>query len=125
MDESGAQEQYCLSWKYFQNNLQEMFPQLLERQVFCDVTLASEGKVLRAHKVVLCACSCYFDTILSQYEAKDPVVILKDVKFSDIEYLMEYMYKGEVNVAKVISFETFANSLPFPFLIFKFKVVSF
>jgi hypothetical protein len=30
-----------------------MFSQLLERESFCDVTLACEGKTLRAHKVSL------------------------------------------------------------------------
>lgn len=75
-----------------------MFSQLLERQAYCDVTLACEGKTLRAHKVVLSACSTYFDTILSQYEEKDPIVIMRDVKFSDIKVLVEFMYKGEINI---------------------------
>jgi hypothetical protein len=44
-------QQYCLRWKYHHNNLQVMFSQLLERESFCDVTLACEGKTLRAHKV--------------------------------------------------------------------------
>lgn len=48
--ESNAQ-QYCLRWKYHHSNLQIMFAQLLERESFCDVTLACEGKTLRAHKV--------------------------------------------------------------------------
>jgi hypothetical protein len=46
-----AAQQYCLRWKYHHNNLQVMFSQLLERESFCDVTLASEGRLLRAHKV--------------------------------------------------------------------------
>nr|CAD7447076.1 unnamed protein product [Timema bartmani] len=91
-------QQYCLRWKYHHNNLQVMFSQLLERESFCDVTLACEGKTLRAHKVVLSACSTYFDMIFSQYEEKNPIVILKDVKFSDIKALVEFMYKGEINV---------------------------
>ncbi|KAF7379711.1 hypothetical protein HZH68_016659 [Vespula germanica] len=49
-------------------------------------------------KVVLSACSTYFDTILSQYEEKDPIVIMRDVKFSDIKVLVEFMYKGEINI---------------------------
>jgi len=44
-------QQYCLRWKYHHSNLQTMFSQLLERQAYCDVTLACEGKTLRAHKV--------------------------------------------------------------------------
>ncbi|XP_011502448.1 PREDICTED: uncharacterized protein LOC105365882 isoform X2 [Ceratosolen solmsi marchali] len=91
-------QQYCLRWKYHHSNLQTMFSQLLERQAYCDVTLACEGKTLRAHKVVLSACSTYFDTILSQYEEKDPIVIMRDVKFSDIKVLVEFMYKGEINI---------------------------
>ncbi|XP_049829209.1 protein abrupt-like isoform X2 [Schistocerca gregaria] len=91
-------QQYCLRWKYHHNNLQVMFSQLLERESFCDVTLACEGRTLRAHKVVLSACSTYFDTIFSQYEEKNPIVILKDVKFADIRALVEFMYRGEINI---------------------------
>lgn len=46
-----APQQYCLRWKYHHSNLQAMFSQLLERESYCDVTLACEGKTLRAHKV--------------------------------------------------------------------------
>jgi len=49
----------------------------------------------------LSACSTYFDTILSQYEEKDPIVIMRDVKFSDIKVLVEFMYKGEINIDHV------------------------
>lgn len=81
--------------------VQVMFSQLLERESFCDVTLASEGRLLRAHKVVLSACSTYFDQIFSQYEEKNPIVILKDVKYDDIKALVEFMYRGEINVEQV------------------------
>ncbi|XP_065220387.1 protein tramtrack, alpha isoform-like [Planococcus citri] len=91
-------QQYCLRWKYHHSNLQAMFSQLLERECFCDVTLACEGKTLKAHKVMLSACSTYFDSIFSQYEENNPIVILKDVKFSDIKALVQFMYKGEINV---------------------------
>lgn len=78
-----------------------MFSQLLEREAFCDVTLACEGRTIKAHKIVLSACSTYFETILSQYEEKDPILIMKDVKFVDIKCLVEFMYKGEINVDHV------------------------
>nr|CAH7746685.1 unnamed protein product [Callosobruchus chinensis] len=91
-------QQYCLRWRYHHSNLQTMFSQLLEREAFCDVTLACEGKTIKAHKIVLSACSTYFETILSQYEEKDPILIMKDVKYVDIKCLVEFMYKGEINV---------------------------
>ncbi|XP_050527640.1 zinc finger and BTB domain-containing protein 14-like isoform X2 [Daktulosphaira vitifoliae] len=93
-----APQQYCLRWKYHHSNLQAMFSQLLERESYCDVTLACEGKTLRAHKVMLSACSTYFDTILSQHDENKAIVILKDVKFSDIQALVSFMYKGEINI---------------------------
>ncbi|KAG5682740.1 hypothetical protein PVAND_012073 [Polypedilum vanderplanki] len=92
-------QQYCLRWKYHHSNLQTMFSQLLDRGCFCDVTLACDGQTLKAHRVVLSACSTYFDSILTNCNTeKDPIVILKDVKFMDIKYLVEFMYKGEINV---------------------------
>ncbi|KAJ8921777.1 hypothetical protein NQ315_008403 [Exocentrus adspersus] len=91
-------QQYCLRWRYHHSNLQTMFSQLLEREAFCDVTLACEGRTIKAHKIVLSACSTYFEAILSQYEEKDPILIMKDVKYVDIKCLVEFMYKGEINV---------------------------
>jgi hypothetical protein len=37
-----------------------MFSSLLNSESLVDVTLAAEGKHLQAHKVVLSACSSYF-----------------------------------------------------------------
>ncbi|XP_019880735.1 protein tramtrack, beta isoform [Aethina tumida] len=91
-------QQYCLRWRYHHSNLQTMFSQLLEREAFCDVILACEGRTIKAHKIVLSACSTYFETILSQYEEKDPILIMKDIKYVDIKCLVEFMYKGEINV---------------------------
>lgn len=94
-------QQYCLRWRYHHSNLQTMFSQLLEREAFCDVTLACEGRTIKAHKIVLSACSTYFENILSQYEEKDPILIMKDIKYIDIKCLVEFMYKGEINVDHV------------------------
>lgn len=94
--------EYCLRWKYHHSNLQNMFSQLLDRGCFCDVTLACEGQTLKAHRVVLCACSTYFDSILTNCsKEKDPIIIMKDCKFADIKCLIEFMYKGEINVEHV------------------------
>lgn len=96
------QQQYCLRWKYHHSNLQTMFSNLLDRGCFCDVTLACEEQIIRAHRVVLCACSTYFDSVLTNHASeKDPIIIMKDAKFSDIKCLIEFMYKGEINVEHV------------------------
>lgn len=57
--------------------------------------------------MVLSSCSTYFDAIFSQHEERNPIVILKDVKYADIKALVEYMYKGEINVDNVSTFKIF------------------
>ena len=39
-------------------------------------------------------------TLLSQHYEKHPIVILKDVKFQELKSMMDYMYKGEVNISQ-------------------------
>jgi hypothetical protein len=55
-----ASQRFCLRWNNHQSNLLSVFDQLLHDESFVDVTLAVEGQLLRAHKMVLSACSPYF-----------------------------------------------------------------
>lgn len=72
---------------------------MLRDESLVDVTLAcSEGHSIRAHKVVLSACSSYFQTLFVDHPSRHPIVILKDVRFTELRTLIEFMYKGEVNV---------------------------
>ena len=50
--------------------------------------------------MILCACSPYFKNLLEQNPAKHPIIILKDVPFSHLTAILEFMYAGEVNVAQ-------------------------
>lgn len=38
--------------------------------------------------------------MLSQHCEKHPIVILKDVKFQELKSMMDYMYRGEVNISQ-------------------------
>ncbi|XP_059224055.1 uncharacterized protein LOC106091895 isoform X2 [Stomoxys calcitrans] len=92
-------EHYCLRWNNHQSNLLGVFSQLLQDESLVDVTLScSEGAPIRAHKVVLSACSSYFQSLFLDHPEKHPIVILKDVRFAELQTLVEFMYKGEVNV---------------------------
>jgi hypothetical protein len=91
-------ERYCLRWNNHQNNLLSVFSQLLHDELLVDVTLACEGHSLRAHKVILSACSTFFQELFVRHPDEHPIVILKDVKFGELRTLLEFMYKGEVSV---------------------------
>ncbi|XP_053974119.1 protein jim lovell-like isoform X12 [Hylaeus volcanicus] len=93
-------QQFCLRWNNHQSTLIQNFDTLLESGTLVDCTLAAEGKYLKAHKVVLSACSPYFEGLLSEHYDKHPVFILKDVKFKELKAMMDYMYRGEVNISQ-------------------------
>jgi len=93
-------QQFCLRWNNHQSTLISVFDSLLENGTLVDCTLAAEGQYLKAHKVVLSACSPYLEALLSQHYEKHPIVILKDVKFSELKSMMDYMYRGEVNISQ-------------------------
>ncbi|XP_023313336.1 longitudinals lacking protein, isoforms A/B/D/L isoform X27 [Trichogramma pretiosum] len=92
--------QFCLKWHNHQSTLIRNFDTLLESGTLVDCTLAAEGRYLKAHKVVLSACSPYFEGLLSEHYDKHPVFILKDVKFVELKAMMDYMYRGEVNISQ-------------------------
>jgi hypothetical protein len=55
-----AGQQICLKWNSFQSNIVTSFESLWEEEGLVDVTLASDGQCIRAHKVILSACSPFF-----------------------------------------------------------------
>ncbi|CAK1550894.1 unnamed protein product [Leptosia nina] len=93
-------QQFCLRWNNHQSTLVSVFDTLLEKGIHVDCTLAAEGQTLKAHKVVLSACSPYFENVLSQQFDKHPIIILKDVKYAELRAMMDYMYRGEVNISQ-------------------------
>ena len=91
-------QQYCLRWNNHQHNLLSVFEDLLNHEAFVDVTLAVEGVQLKAHKMVLSACSPYFQSLLYNTPDRHPIVFLRDVRYHEMKALLEFMYRGEVSV---------------------------
>ncbi|XP_040361184.2 protein tramtrack, beta isoform isoform X8 [Ixodes scapularis] len=93
-------QQFCLKWNNHQSNMLVVFEQLLSNEALVDVTLACEGHSLKAHKMVLSACSPFFQALFVENPCKHPIVILKDMRYMDLKAIVEFMYKGEVNVSQ-------------------------
>ncbi|XP_063973140.1 protein tramtrack, alpha isoform-like isoform X2 [Diachasmimorpha longicaudata] len=111
--EAMASQRFCLRWNNHQSNLLSVFDQLLHDEAFVDVTLAVEGQLLKAHKMVLSACSPYFQALFVGHPDKHPIVILKDVPYVDMRSLLDFMYRGEVSVdqERLTAFLRVAESL--------------
>merc|ERR1711937_30866 len=92
-------DQFCLKWNNYQLSLTSAFKHILEEEDFVDVTLSAGGNNLKAHKVVLSACSSYFRDLLKGISLwQHPVLVLKDVRFLELQSILEFVYLGEVNV---------------------------
>lgn len=57
-------QHFCLRWNNYQSSITSAFENLRDDEDFVDVTLACDGKSLKAHRVVLSACSPYFRELL-------------------------------------------------------------
>ncbi|XP_051168413.1 protein bric-a-brac 1 isoform X1 [Leptopilina boulardi] len=96
-----AGQHYCLRWNNYQSNMTSVFHQLLQTEAFVDVTLACNEASLKAHKVVLSACSSYFQKLLLSNPCKHPTIIMpQDVCFNDLKFIIEFVYRGEIDVSQ-------------------------
>ncbi|XP_065566985.1 protein tramtrack, beta isoform-like isoform X2 [Artemia franciscana] len=95
-----SDQEFCLRWNNHQSTLVSVFDRLLSTEIMTDVTLAAEGRSIKAHRLVLSACSPFFQEVLNSNPDKHMVIFLKDVPYEELRALVSYMYKGEVSVAQ-------------------------
>ena len=70
-----------------------------DSDLFTDVTLVSDdNKKIQAHKLILSAGSEFFRDILSDKAHPYPMLCLDGVSSDDLEWIIKYLYVGEVSV---------------------------
>jgi len=95
---SMATEQFCLRWNDFHANITSAFSDIRDDDDFLDVTLVCDGDIVRAHKLVLSACSPLFRVMLKKNSHPQPMIFLRGIRFPDMVAILNFMYHGEVNV---------------------------
>ena len=92
-------DKFNLSWDSFQGSTLASIKELLTDEDFVDVTLASDdGKQLKAHKVILSACSPFLKNILLQNPHPHPLIYLNNISWVNLKKILEFMYLGKVEV---------------------------
>ncbi|GLV35547.1 bric a brac 2 [Carabus blaptoides fortunei] len=110
---SNGQQQFNLRWNNHTNNIVQVFTEQFTSETMVDVTLSCEGHFIKAHKMILSACSPYFQDLFRMHNATHPVVIINGMKYTDVKQVIDFMYRGEVKVleAELDSLLAVAESL--------------
>ena len=96
---SPLSEKVSLGWNDFQTNINSTIQANLHSNDFSDVTLVSADGQHPAHRLVLSAGSPLLAKVLTSLPAKHPVLYFWDLQASLLSALVEFLYKGQVEVA--------------------------
>uniref|UniRef100_A0A2M4BI52 Uncharacterized protein n=1 Tax=Anopheles marajoara TaxID=58244 RepID=A0A2M4BI52_9DIPT len=93
-------QQFSLRWNNYTHYIATAFDALRYEEDLVDVTLCCEGRKIRAHKMLLSACSPYLKDVFKENPCQHPVIIFKNVRYTDLMSIVEFMYKGEVSIGQ-------------------------
>jgi len=105
---------FTLNWDSYNIHIREMMDDLINDMDTADVTLVcDDGVKIRAHKLVLKACSLVFKTILHKNSTPNAFIYLRGINSSEMNLILEYMYLGETTFEQenVDNFLQVANDL--------------
>ncbi|GLG98156.1 Zinc finger protein squeeze [Gryllus bimaculatus] len=131
-----AKSVVSIFWKDHSSELATVYSSLLENNYLVDCTLSAEGQSIKAHRLVLCACSPYFnynfhdmreiipggsdikkfhqELMLFHEETEDhPHIIIIDESFETLKAVIDFVYRGEIQISEgdLKAFMTLAQSL--------------
>lgn len=91
---------YCLKRNNHLNDMVVDLEEMLKDENMVDVSLSCEEGIIKAHKIILSACSTYFRQIFSKVQLNNqyPIIIIKDMSFQDLKYIIDFIYRGEITV---------------------------
>lgn len=80
------------------SGLSPAFAQMYKDETLVDVTLSCGNHQVRAHRLVLSACSTYFRNMFEKQANPFyyPIVNMDNVYIDDLKLVLEFMYRGEV-----------------------------
>ena len=92
-------ENFCLKWNDFVENVTTSFAMLRNDKDFSDVTLAcADGPQIKAHRIILASGSLMFKTLFEQNLMEKPVIFMRGVKSDQLTLIVDFLYKGEINI---------------------------
>ena len=119
------QEKCDLNWHTYSNHLREMLQEMFNSNELTDVTLVCDDKrQLKAHRIVLSACSSVFKSIIHDLPTNSSVIYLRGIQHQEMESILEFMYLGVatfyqermnefIDVAKTLEIKEISKNVEF------------
>ena len=92
---------YNLKWDSHHAETFGNLDALRSREMLVDITLSCNEQLLKAHKLLLCAGSGYFERVLRHDSGHNPVFYFFGVDAHLLKLLIGFIYVGEVEVPAV------------------------
>jgi len=112
MTETMAAGRYNLSWNYEERcaTMFEAFLNIQQREDYSDVTLVTEDdQVMKAHRVILGACSSFFGNIFQKTNTRDLCLYLPGIVQKDLQAILDFVYNGQTDIP-ADSLDTFTKA---------------
>ena len=94
-----SSEKFHLQWNDFQQNIAASYLLLKDDPDFSDVTLVCEDdQYIEAHRIILTACSSFFDTVLKKNKHSHPMIYMRGIRAKDMLAIVDYIYSGETKI---------------------------
>jgi len=94
-------EKFSLKWNDFESTVSCSLGEIREAGELLDVTIACAEDQIKAHRLIISACSPLLRSIVNRSpQQANPFIYLKGIRFSDLTACLDFMYNGEVNVAQ-------------------------
>merc|ERR1712086_676283 len=107
-----AAGRYNLSWNYEERcaTMFEAFLNIQQREDYSDVTLVTEDdQVMKAHRVILGACSSFFWNIFQKTNTRDLCLYLPGIVQKDLQAILDFVYNGQTDIP-ADSLDTFTKA---------------
>lgn len=75
---------------------------LLHDEILLDCSLICDGRMIKAHRVILSASCGYFRAAFTSFPSatscQNTAIILSDICFSDLKTIIDFIYEGDVSI---------------------------
>ena len=95
-------ERLSLRWNNQLIALQKLTKRCYLEETYSDATILCGGIFYPVHRLILSMCSKYFETMFAHCNKtnKHPFIIVKDVSSENMEAILNYIYKGEIQLLR-------------------------